>query len=420
MRIAALLLAASALFACDAPPEDDDAGVDAGGAGHAPCSRDAAADAHVAGGLTNTCTEGLILSGLGIRWDDGAHRVARWGVYPRIGPEHFPEGCPPTSALRGAALVSELDGGPGTRGTDAPGARVLATYHVVGAGGGGPLPPDAGVFRGLRVARGLQTVELDGEPEGEALVLFDLALARMADAPAVAVVIDGLELETDVPQAASYPPDYDPRDGYSVRGIGARIANVRREGDDLRFDVGARFALGRREGRPEMNRAVGVARTRATVHFAVVALPVEPAAGTASYREQHRGHGEEVLAVCRPDPSVTALAIDGAPGLLAAPALRSFAIDLFPDEEAVGDDVRELSIRLAGFEHDVASGRASMRVEGYASNEGPPPPARPMDYRVDAEVVLLQWGGTDPSEELSLEAPIEVGRAETPLPLTER
>ncbi len=418
MRTAALLLAVT-LCACDGPPGSD-AGVDAGGTGHLPCSRDAAPDANPAGGLTNTCTEGLILSGLGIRWDDGAHRVARWGVYPRIGAEHFPEGCPPTSALRGAVLVSELDGGPGTRGSEAPGAEVLATYHVVGAGGGGPLPPDAGSWTGLRIARGQETLELEGEPEAEAPVLFDLALARMAGAPAIAVVIDGLELETDVAQPAAYPADYDPADGYSVRGIGARVANVRREGDDLRFDVAARFALGRREGRPEMNRAIAVARTRATVHFAIVALPREPAAGSVAYREQHRGHGDALLAVCRPAPSATALEIEGAPGLVAAPALRSFSVDLFPDEEeAAGDDVRELSIRVAGFGHDEGSGRASMRVEGYATNEGPPPPPRPMDYGVEAEVVLLQWDGTDGSEELSLEAPIQVGRTETPLPLTQ-
>lgn len=418
-----MLIAALALGACDEPEPMSDAGIDAGGAGRAPCSRDAGLDANVAEGLTNTCSEGLVMSGFGIRWDDGSHRVARWGVYPRVGPEHFPEGCPPSSALRGASLVTELESGPETRGADAPGAEAFVTYSVVGAGGGGPLPdggpPDGGAWLGLRIARGEETIDLEAEEEAEAPVLFDLALARMVDAPALAVVLDGLELETDVPQSPGYPPDYDPRDGYSTRGIGAWIANATREGDDLRFDVGARFALGRRD-RPAMNRAIAGARTRATVHYAIVALPVEPPSASIGYREEHRGHGDATLSVCRPEPALTTLAIDGAPDLLAAPALRSFRLRLFPQSEDLGDDVRELSIRVAGFEHDSATGQATMRVEGYASNEGPPPPALPMVYDVEAEVVLLQWSGTDPSEELSLVAPIEVGRTETPLPLTQR
>ncbi|HEY8430687.1 MAG TPA: hypothetical protein VIL20_20045 [Sandaracinaceae bacterium] len=418
MRITALSIALLAL-ACGAPEPAGDAGTDAGGRGRAPCSRDGGLDAGAADGLTNLCTEGLVLSGFGIRWDDGAHRVGRWAVYPRIGPEHFPDGCPPTSALRGASLVTELDGPPEVRGPSAPGAEAWVTYHVIGAGGGGALPPDAGTWTGLRIVRGSQTIELDAEPEGEAPVLFNLAAARMSSAPSITVVLDGLELETDVAQSSAYPPDYDPRDGYSVRGVGARIANVRREGDDLRFDVGARFALGRRD-RPDMNRAIAVARTRVTVHFAVIASDRPPAGATIAYRETHRGHGERPLAVCRPDPSTTALAIEGAFAPRAAPALRSFVISLFPDAEDAGDDLRELSIRISRFDHDPASGRATMHVEGYASNEGPPPPALPMDYEVEAEVVLLQWDGTDPSEELSFVAPIEVGRTETPLPLTAR
>lgn len=406
---------------CDEPEESPpDAGVDAGGTGQAPCPRDGGpVDANVATGLTNTCAEGLVFSGFGLRWDDGAHRLARFGVFPRIGAEHFPDGCPESSALRGAALVTALSGGPETRGAGAPGGEVLATYHVVGAGGGGPLPAlDGGAWTGLRIARGQVTIDLDGA-EGSAPELFDLALAGMAGAPAIAVVLDGIELTTDVAQRTEYPRDYDPRDGYSTRGIGASIGNVRREGDTLRFDAGARFELGTRD-RPEMNRAIRVARTRMIVHYAVVALASEPARASIDYREQHRGHGEAELTVCRPAPSTTELTIEGAPLSRAAPALASFSLRLFPDAEDEGDDVRELSMRIGHFAYDAGSGRATMRVEGYASNEGPPPPARPMDYEVEAEVVLLQWDGTDEVEELALVAPIEAGRSELPLPLTER
>lgn len=412
------------LSACDeAPPPGMDAGraIDAGGTGTFPCSRDASVDANGARGPTSVCAEGLVLSGFGLRWDDGSHRVSRWGVFPRIGAEHFPDGCAPTAVLRGANVVAEIAGGPEAVIGNAAG-EVDVTYHVVGGGGGGERPdggsPDGGSFVGLRIARGETTVELEGE-EGEAPALFDLALAGMSDAPSVAVVLEGLELRTDVPQSADYPDDYSPADGYSTRGIGAWIEGVAPSGDDLRFRVGARFALGTRD-RPAMNSAVGGARTRAIVHWAVVALPIDAARETIAYREQHRAHGDRELAVCRPDAAVTELSIQGSPGLRAAPALSSFRLRLFPDEDIEGDDVRELSIRVHGFSYDEASGSASMRVEGYASNDGPPPPALAMDYLVEAEVVLLQWSSTEESEELRYVAPIVVGRNEVMLPIVPR
>jgi hypothetical protein len=403
-----LLVSATGCEGGAEPPPPSDAGVDADPS-TPPCLQDGGAlDGGVARGLTNVCAQGLVMSGFGLRWDDGSHRVSRWGVVPRIGAEHFPEGCPPGSALRGAALVAELEGGPETRGTGAPGGQVFASYHVVGAGTTS-VPPDAGTWQGVRIVRGSVSLELEAEPEATAPVLFDLASARMRDAPSVAVVLDGLELDTDVPQAIGYPTDYDPQDGYSVRGIGAGLEDVRREEGALRFTARARFALGRRD-RPAMDRAIGGARTRVTVHYAVVALPREPVRSPVTYRER---------SLCRPDPEQTAVTSTGEPGLPAAPALTRFALDLFPDAEGQGDDVRELSVRIVGFTFDAASGQARLRLEAHASNEGPPAPARPMDYVLDAEVVLLQWQG-EPARELVLTAPVAAGRTETAMPLTPR
>jgi hypothetical protein len=310
-------------------------------------------------------------------------------------------------------VVADFVGGPETT---LESGEVAVTYHVIGAGK--TLPPDdAGTWSGLRIARGERTIDLLATEEASAPVLFDLALAGMADAPAIAVVLDGLELRTDVAQTITYPGDYNPADGYSTRGIGAAIANVMRQGTDLHFDVSARFALGRRD-RDAMNRAVVVANTRAVVHFLVIAIESEPARATIAYRQDNLGHGDRVLAVCRPDPSVTMLRIDGAPLANAAPALTSFSLRLFPDEDGIGDDVRELSIRIDHFAYDPPSGDATMNVEGYATNEGPPPPFLPMSYEVAAEVVLLAWSGPATSEEMIFRAPIVAGRNEIPLPLT--
>lgn len=415
-----------ALVGCDGetPPDGadaggDDAGFDGGGTGTEPCGPDAGPrDAGVATGLTSVCADALIMSGFGLRWADEARNVARLGVHPALGESHFPEGCPPTSALRGADLVSRLDDGTG----EATGGRVSATYHVVGAGEGGEVPDagaDGGAWLGLRTARGAATVRLDGEAEATAPQLFDLAPAGMGGAPAIAVVLDGFEVDTDVLQGPGYPPDYDPARGYTVRGLGAWIDGVTRDGDDLSFSVGARLALGRSDD-PDMNAASPVARSEIVVHYLVVALPVAPATGTIAYREQHRGHGPAELEVCRPEPGTTALSIDGPPLPHAAAALTRFLFSFYADEGTEGDRLRELSVRIGDFAYDPATGDATMHVEGYASNAGPPPPRLPMDYEVMAEVALLSWEGDGAVASLRLDAPVGVGRDEVPMPFTPR
>lgn len=404
---------------CDdgTPPADDagvDAAVDAGGSGRAPCARDAGVmDADLARGLSNTCTDGLLLSGLGLRWADGSHRLARWAVYPRT---VFPEGCPPSSALRGATLVTELEGE--IDGRAAPGGEVMVTYSAIGPFGGS-TPPDAGMaWRGVRIARGTTTVDLTAD-EGESPALFDLVGAGMGAAPALAVVLDGLELSTEVTQPPAFPRDLDASDGFATRGVGAWIDAVERDGDTLRFRAGARFAVGR-SGDPELDRAFGSTRTRAVVHWAVVALPRAPVAGSVAYRESHFGTGPRELSLCRPDAETTALSIEGPPAAHAAPALTSFRLSLFPEDEEQGDVVRELSLLVHSFEHDPSSGRARMQVEGYATNEGPPPSRQPMTYDVSATVALLSWDAGDDVEHLRFAAPVEAGRTDVELPLTER
>ena len=397
-------------------PEPDDGGVDAeidaGGSGRAPCARDAGPiDAGLARGLTNTCTDGFLLSGLGLRWEDGSHRLARWSVFPRT---VFPEGCPPSSELRGASVVAELEGE--IDGLDAPGGEVMVSYTSI-APFGGTSPPDAGMtWRGVRIARGTTTVDLP-EDEGEASALFDLEGAGMADAPSVVVVLDGLQLTTDVTQPAAFPRDLDPSDGFATHGVGAWIDGVERDGTTLRFRAGARFAVGR-SGDPALDRGFGATRTRAIVHWAVVALPNEPAVGAVSYRESHLGTHRREVSLCRPDAETTALTIEGPAAAHAAPALTSFRISLFPDREEEGDVVRELSLLVHGFAHDPASGRATMQVEGYATNEAPPASRQPMVYDVEASVALLTWDGGDPVQHLRVTAPNEPGRSEVELPLT--
>lgn len=408
-----LAMALVLVLGCEDPPAPTDAavpdaGMDAGGSGTAPCSRDAGPlDSGSARGLTNTCAQALILSGFGLRVGHGAWPIARYGVLLRPG---FPDTCMAGSRLRGATLTTELDlrAGEGT---------VAVTHHVVGAGDP-PPPMDAGAaWVGVRVARGSVRIDLDGQDEVRVPVLFDLSAAGLDGAPEIAVVLDGIELDTDVSQGPGFPPSYDPADGYALRTVGASIDSLSRDGVDLRFEVAGSFGVGS-VGETEMDRAAAVARLEMVVHYAVVGLQVAPVTGSLAYRERHFGHGEEELAVCRPDPAVTQLTLAGLPGMMAAPALTSFRIALFPDDEGAGEYVHELSILVDSFEHDAASGVATMQVEGYVSNEGPPTPRRPMDYGVEARVALLSWTGPDEVVPLRYRAPIGVGRTDRELPLT--
>ncbi|MFK7990995.1 MAG: hypothetical protein AB8I08_33550 [Sandaracinaceae bacterium] len=392
------------LFACgessppDAGPDPVDAGRDAGGSGREPCSRDAgASDAGVASGLNNVCAGALVLSGFGLRHDGEAQRMSRFAVHPSL-TEHAPDGCAAGATLRGATLVADL----GAEGS------VQATYHVAGVGAS-PLP----------TTRGSVAVDLVQMEEGRGAELVDLVLAGMEDAPAVAVVLDGVEVDTDVGQGPDYPIDYDEADGYTLRGWGAAIENVTRDGNDLRFDVSARVALGRGDD-PAMNRALSEARLSAVVHYLVVGLPVAPATGSVSYTESHFGHGRRELEVCRPEAALTELTIDGEDLPRAAPGLTRFSVTMFPGDAPNGDRIRELSMQVEGFEWDPGVGEARMRVEGYVSNAGPPAPLRPMSVEVEAEVALLQWDGTGPVESLRWEAPIVEGRNALALPFEAR
>ena len=231
-------------------------------------------------------------------------------------------------------------------------------------------------------------------------------------------MLDGLEVITDVSQSPLFPLEADPSRGHPLRRLAVRFEGLERTGSDLRFEVVGELDFGR-IGDDVIDRASDVARSQLVVRYAIVGTSYAPVSGSVSYRETHYGHGPGAeLSVCRPDPANTELTIDGPPGAMAAPGLRSFAIQLFPDDEdEAGDAVHELSILVDPFDHDVATGRATMRVEGYVSNEGPPLPHYPMDYSVEAEVLLLPFDGAGPVDALRFESPIGPGRTELELPL---
>lgn len=385
MRNAPLAVLLVALAAC-AEPTPSDAGLDAGlDAGEAPSCE--APDAGAGDeGITRGCAQGVIASGLALRVEGPALPLARLGAHLRA---EAPEICAPGTALSGVTLVTAVD-------ARAPGALARASYHVLGER---PISPtgDAGAGPLVRVERGSVSLEPSADaPLASAPELFDLGAAGLDGFAAIAVVLDGIELDADVPQEPSYPRDYDPGDGYAIRALGASIEGVTRTGPDLRFTVGARLELGR-SGEAAMDRAAAVARVRVIVRYAVVALPMAPPTGSVAYDTE-----------CRPGADVGTLALDAPAGARAAPALTAFSIEL--DDGVEGTFVRELAVAIEGFAID-ASGRATMRVGGFVEGRVPAP------QHVEADVALLAWSGGDAIEALRAVHAVSPGVSETPLPL---
>ncbi len=401
-----------ALAGCDDGEVEVDAGgrVDAGDAsGRAPCAADAGEPPPDPSGLTNECADALVLSGFGLRFDDGARTLGRFGVYPRVGVDVT--GCAASAGLRQAALVAELAGGEG----DASGL-VRASYFTVGLGMDRD-PVDGGAPPlGVHAIRGVVALRMDG-PEVVAPRLVDLRGGPLDGVPAVAVVIDGVELDTDQPQGPSFPSSVDPAAGYPLARLGVSIGEPTLTDGELTFDVTGRYAGGR-TGDTANDAAVEMAVVELQVRYAIVGLPRPAVTAPIAYREQHQPHGDAEASVCRPAAETGRLTVSAAPAAHALAALRSFDLRLFPEEDAgEGVRVRELGVRILEHDFDPGTGEATMRVEGYVSNEGAPPPRREVDYAFEAEVAHLSWDGPGDVVSLSVTAPLTAGRAEHTLPL---
>jgi hypothetical protein len=294
-------------------------------------------------------------------------------------------------------------------------------YQVLDPRPAAATSPDAGRAT-ARMARGVATIDLvDGATEGTAIALVDLAAAGIDTAADHAVVLDGLELTTDLPQSAGYPAEWSPDRGYASRGMGAAIESVTRMGTTLRVTVAARFEHGRLDLPtlfPGHDQAIAVARTRARVGVLVVAADAPVARASVSYRiAGGRPDPLERGMPCRAPEAETALEIAGSAGLeRAIVGLESFDVALWPDQPGVGDALREISIRVRGLAYDGATGRATMLVDGYASNDGPFP-RRGMDARIEATVALAQWSGGGPVVAVSFAAPASPGLTPFALPM---
>lgn len=428
LALGAAALGAASLAACDPSAAAPDAGTAADAYVPPPPPRDAGPELCPAEGPLDAraplrdvdlCAEGIVPRGFGLRWQHLGQRLARLAL--RVAPER-PDGCPPGASMRGAILDAQASSGVAS---DAPDTAVaFLDYYVLGARDSIVTPDDAGAMR-PRTARGSVTIELEpGATSGEGVALVDLIGAGIDGSPDLVVLVDGLELTTDLPRSPDYPAAWSPERGYALRGLGAAIGEVTRDDatGTLRVAVSGRLEHGTLE-RPAIvpghDPAIPRARRRMIVRFVVLAADVPPSTASVSYRLSARR--APVLrggAACRAAASETSVEIDGADALeRGLVGLTRFDVALFPDEPLVGDLVRELSVRVLEPEYDPASGVARAQVAAYVSNEGPFP-HRGLDARVEVDVALAQWSGGGAVVPLSIAAPVPAeGLASIPLPM---
>ncbi len=374
------------LLGCGGAETPDGGGSDAGSDASVQPVCDGGLDAGaLARGLSRMCSGGVIASGFTVRNGSGAEPLARLGAF--IQPQPPDSECSAVTVLSRAMLVTEVD----PRQDE---AVTLATYHVLSE-------PDS--TPGVQVVVESVGVDVDtaAGPETRAPVIFNLGLAGLEEAPAIAVVIQGFEIDTDVAQAIGYPADHRPADGYPLRSFGIRLGSLTRDGADLRFEVTTTLAFAA-SGTAAADRAAAIARARIIVHYAVVGLTSPPVLGQVSHR-----------ADCRRG-ATSALTLAGPVGARAVPGLTAFTFEVEPGSSA-GAPVRELSVLVDDFSHDAATGRADMNVLGYL--EGPDD--APLEFQFDADIALLGWTGAESVESLRYASTVTSGRAETSLPLSQ-
>jgi hypothetical protein len=259
--------------------------------------------------------ETLVLTGWRYSWQELSHRVA----YLRVGLEDD------------SSLALGLVGGDWSTGeqfSDAPDyavryARVVSP-HVTSA-------------------RGEAAFEVGPEQVADATIEVDAA--ALGDGELVAL-LDGFEIDTDVPQPDGYPADYDPGLGYTSNGFGFAVGEPERDGDVVRVPVTATVRWGPQD-RADVNAAIPYAVTGVRTRVLVLAVDGEAdgvvVAGASDYEhdppysDQPPMTQDVLLEGARPEGFVgwrsfdlRANVADGDPDAGEGDYLRAFGVEVEP------------------------------------------------------------------------------------------
>jgi len=320
------------------------------------------------------CPRAVVTSGLGLAWAKVNHRISLW----RVAPEQV--SCPATVPDDVTLQVGSVGGNWSTGQTMSDTPSVAYAYNAVDGG-------DNAAFYPVAVSLWLDA------PADEAEIDVDVSLAdaQLDGYAHHAVLLNGLELRTDVEQVdPDYPDNYDPALGYTSRGIGAAVRDLQVADGVARFVAHARFDLGPADRR-KMNRAIEHARTKAVVH----ALLIGYNEGNVAAAEHGYSVSYDHRLLLQPDyphapEELRQLTITGAPGYpVAFAGLQSFDFRLFASVEE-GDYIREFSVMASLLDYDETTGEALIDLDGYASNAGWLT-YEDLENDFTATIALVQW-----------------------------
>ncbi len=387
-----------------------DAGTD-GGDLDAADARDA--DSSEAPFDEEACSEFVVPSRLGFRWDAINHRYSSWNH--ELGRED-------DQRCRATRLAVSHVGGDFSEGNDETPHLKYGFRERTGS-------PPAGVGAARR------QIDVAIGPDGEAVgsETFQRADLNLREYEDVVALVEGFGFETDVEQSNDYPDDYDPGEGYTLHALGASLDADARE-ETVELDYRLRVQPGASPDRTTHNEAVPHARLEGRLD--VLLVGVGDAARTDGSVEYSYAH--EKPTAFEPDDFSPApeddqrIALDGAPGF--APGmfgLRSFEFELTPDRECESADdcpegescredatctreigppgfyLREMTVDLDLESYDAESGEATFLLNGYASNASEAIGFWPMRVEFSGAMTWLQTDSV--SETYRSESPFETG-----------
>lgn len=318
----------------------------------------------------------VLWEGFGYSWDLLSHRVA----YLRAGVE----------AAAPGEVTAQLGiiGGPWSTGetlTDQP--SYLLRWREVES-------------RYLRSAHREWAMTVPPEGSAVEIVRLDFVELGFLGRGVHAIALAGVEWDSNIPQSAEFPEDYDPSDGWTPQGFGAGVEVLSSDDVGLELLLWSHFKPGPLD-RDDMNAAVPHAQVGAVLRFLLLELaPEAEPVWTAGHLDAQAYYAIDPPNTPHPpipeqDRSMT---LEGQPDRsFAIPLLQSWDFELNRSLDSEGRYLRQFSAGIESFDYSAADGRADLLVDGFASlssllEEGD------LEVEFSADVGLLQWQDDEATE----------------------
>ncbi len=303
-------------------------------------------------GVVAGTADGVLLQGFGFRWKTRPHRINELGV-----------------ELSGSKGCLRIQGGSWADGQEGSDQAELSLFTAQIASEGIQVIHGSTPWSTLTGTKGQPAAATES-------VTLSLTSLGLGSAQQVAVLLRGFELDTSVTH----------EDGYTTRGFGVRIVDASVSGETLAFSAWMRLEAGAVPDRIQNLASYG---SKARVHYAVVGLS---AGAVSSKIVEYTLKYPAGVSPTQPhaSESLQSVSIQGAPGYgLGIVGLAGFDFTLNPNVSVwPGRYLREVAVRLHGFEYEVASGEMKLKCDGYFSNSGPV--TWELTNQFSADLILIQ------------------------------